>query len=162
MENHKEIRMNFSVRYSLIIILSCLLGISRAYCANRALPFFATTRLYASQVCTLPSSQSDSLEQGEPGSLSVKAPRVPTPDGSSDTVLNKPLPFDPVDSNSAQSAQGSVGTPQGSFTVSNSGSAVYDVNIDVPNGGSFTPRLSLSYNSQSVGYGIAGYGFNLK
>ena len=154
--------MSFSVRYSLIIILSCLLGTSSAYCANRALPSFAAARLYASQLCTLPSSQSDSLENGEPGSLSVKAPRVSTPDGSSDTVLNKPLPFDPVDSNSARSAQGSVGTPQGSFTVSNSGSAVYDVNIDVPNGGSFTPQLSLSYNSQSGGYGIAGYGFNLK
>lgn len=42
------------------------------------------------------------------------------------------------------------------------GLAVYDVNIDVLNGGSFTPQLSLSYNSQSGGYGIAGYGFNLK
>ena len=55
----------------------------------------------------------------------------------------------------------SVGTPEGVVSVDNSGAAVYSLKIEVPNGGSLTPQIGLSYNSQSSGYGIAGYGFNM-
>lgn len=54
-----------------------------------------------------------------------------------------------------------VGTPGTSFNVSDMGAAVYNIKIDVPEGGSITPRLSLTYNSQSSGYGLAGYGVNV-
>lgn len=30
-----------------------------------------------------------------------------------------------------------------------------------PDGGSLTPQIGMSYNSQSGGYGLAGYGFNI-
>ena len=54
-----------------------------------------------------------------------------------------------------------VGTPDGAFSLSPLGGAVYSVNIECPKGvNGMEPHLSLTYNSQS-GYGIAGYGFNL-
>ena len=57
--------------------------------------------------------------------------------------------------------ESSVGTPVGAVSVGNSGAAVYNLKIDVPDGGSLTPQIGLSYNSQSGGYGLAGYGFNI-
>ena len=54
-----------------------------------------------------------------------------------------------------------VGTPTCSFNVSNSGAAIYDIKIDVPDAGPLTPKISLTYNSQSAGYGLAGYGVNI-
>lgn len=54
-----------------------------------------------------------------------------------------------------------VGTPGTSFNVSDMGAAIYNIKIDVPEGGSITPRLSLTYNSQSSCYGLAGYGVNI-
>lgn len=63
-----------------------------------------------------------------------------------------------------QDAYGSgyaVGTPTGSFSVTNLGAATYQLQIEIPDGGSLNPQISLSYNSQLAGYGLAGYGFNL-
>jgi len=54
-----------------------------------------------------------------------------------------------------------VGSPKGSLSVNNSGAAVYSINISAPNGGSLTPSIGVSYNSQSGGYGLVGYGFNI-
>ncbi|MGP1469354.1 MAG: hypothetical protein ACTTJY_08435 [Hoylesella shahii] len=54
-----------------------------------------------------------------------------------------------------------VGTSSCSFNVSNSGTAIYDIKIDVPDAGPHTPQISLTYNSQSTGYGLAGYGVNI-
>jgi len=54
-----------------------------------------------------------------------------------------------------------VGTPTCSFNVSNSGAAIYDIKIDVPDAGPLTPQISLTYNSQFAGYGLAGYGVNI-
>lgn len=61
----------------------------------------------------------------------------------------------------ADMPESSVGTPVGAVSVGNSGAAVYNLKIDVPDGGSLTPQIGLSYNSQSGGYGLAGYGFNI-
>lgn len=55
----------------------------------------------------------------------------------------------------------SVGVTKGTLEVSNSGAAVYALKFNVPNGGSLTPQIGLSYNSQFGGYGLAGYGFTL-
>jgi putative integrin, alpha subunit len=54
-----------------------------------------------------------------------------------------------------------VGTPGTSFNVSDMGAAVYNIKIDVPDAGPLTPQISLTYNSQSTGYGLAGYGVNI-
>ncbi len=61
---------------------------------------------------------------------------------------------------SAQSTNHAVGTPKGTFCVSNTGAATYNVGIDVPDGGKLTPGISINYSSQS-GNGLAGYGFNI-
>ena len=61
----------------------------------------------------------------------------------------------------ADMPESSVGTPVGAVSVGNSGAAVYNLKIDVPDGGSLAPQIGLSYNSQSGGYGLAGYGFNI-
>lgn len=58
-------------------------------------------------------------------------------------------------------AADAVGKATSSLSVSNSGAAVYDIKIKSPDGGSFSPQISLSYNSQSAGYGLAGYGFTI-
>ena len=50
-----------------------------------------------------------------------------------------------------------VGTPSGTFDVNSSGAALYNINIDCPDGGPFMPQVGISYNSMS-GYGLAGYG----
>ena len=54
-----------------------------------------------------------------------------------------------------------VGSTKGALSVNNSGVAVYSINISAPNGGSLTPSIGVSYNSQSGGYGLVGYGFNI-
>lgn len=54
-----------------------------------------------------------------------------------------------------------VGTPSGSFTVSEGGAAIYSVAIDCPDGKGLTPQIGISYSSDNAGYGIAGYGFTI-
>ena len=54
-----------------------------------------------------------------------------------------------------------VGTPAGSFSVSESGAALYSVAIDCPDGKGLTPQIGISYSSGNAGYGLAGYGFTI-
>ena len=65
----------------------------------------------------------------------------------------------PIPSTSTSSTY-DVGTPKGALSVNNSGAAVYSIDISAPNGGSLTPSIGVSYNSQS-GNGLAGFGFNI-
>lgn len=59
------------------------------------------------------------------------------------------------------SAQGSVGTPKGAFSVSPSGAAIYSVSIDMPEpANGLKPDIAIAYNSQA-GNGIVGYGCNI-
>lgn len=55
----------------------------------------------------------------------------------------------------------SVGTIGGSLSVGSLGGAGYSLKIETPDGGSLTPQIGLAYDSQSGGYGLAGYGFNI-
>lgn len=66
------------------------------------------------------------------------------------------VPIPPVSTSSTYD----VGSPKGVFSVNNSGAAVYSIDISAPNGGSLTPSIGVSYNSQS-GNGLAGFGFNI-
>mgnify|MGYP003310106705 CR=1 FL=1 len=61
----------------------------------------------------------------------------------------------------AASADNSVGTPVAAVDVNRNGAATYNLSIEIPDGGGFHPQIGLAYNSQSAGYGNAGYGFNI-
>lgn len=61
----------------------------------------------------------------------------------------------------AASASISVGTPKAAADVNSNGAAVYNLSVEIPDGGGFHPQIGLAYNSQSDGYGNAGYGFNI-
>lgn len=71
------------------------------------------------------------------------------------TSTNEPVALLPKSSNNC-----AVKALGGSLSVNPLGAAVYQLGIEVPNGGSLTPQVALTYNSQS-GHGIAGYGFNI-
>ncbi len=58
-------------------------------------------------------------------------------------------------------AQPAVGSVKGALTVNDMGAAVYSMTFDAPNGGRMTPTVGLAYNSQSSGYGLAGYGIDV-
>ena len=59
-------------------------------------------------------------------------------------------------------ADTSVGTPAGSFSVSETGAAVYAMPFDIsPSGTGFDPKIGLTYNSQQTCYGNAGYGVSI-
>ena len=85
------------------------------------------------------------------------SPRIDEPE----TPMTPPGPNKPPTNPSSPNNRYSVGSPQDNFTVTNTGAAVYSIKIDIPNGGPFTPQISLSYNSQTAGYGLAGYGINI-
>ena len=70
-------------------------------------------------------------------------------------------PIIPVNPDEPLELSNPVGTPKGVLDVSNSGAAVYSMAFEVPNGGSLTPQIGIAYNSQSGGYGLVGYGFNI-
>lgn len=76
-----------------------------------------------------------------------------------DSLYPKPprdsIPFKPLD------RRGPVGTPSGIVSVSATGAATYNLDIQVPDGGGLTPHLSLTYDSQKGGYGLAGYGIGI-
>ena len=60
----------------------------------------------------------------------------------------------------SQVANTAVGTPNGTFEVSNMGAAQYHIQVEVPDGGPLMPDVSIDYNSQA-GDGLVGYGFNI-
>lgn len=91
-------------------------------------------------------------------------PLDPAPlDPNTPFVPKDSIPYEPVfpNPNTSSTNPYSVGTPEIASSVSNSGAAVYDLKIHVPDGGPLTPQIGLSYNSQFAGYGLAGYGCNI-
>ena len=62
---------------------------------------------------------------------------------------------------SAQNTGLTIGTPEGSFSVSPLGGAAYTIPIDMPAGiCDMTPQVSITYNSQN-GNGLCGWGCNI-
>lgn len=111
-------------------------------------------RLYPNPNKLEPAEPIDPVHPVDPG-----GPILPIDPG--DPVLpihpNKPvMPTPPTSTSSTYD----VGSPKGVLSVNNSGAAVYSINISAPNGGSLTPSIGVSYNSQS-GNGLAGFGFNI-
>lgn len=174
-------RTSFCIKSIIIIALLGAFGVTRASCivGSNSLAT-VVTRLFISQSDTLSTLQEDNLKRKELGLSSALAPSRPTPNLPIDLELVRPMdPERPIDPGALHPIEPTpiwpdepitdepvhrkeaVGTPSGNLTVSNMGAAVYNLKIDVPNGGSLTPQLSISYNSQTGGYGIAGYGFNL-
>lgn len=156
MENRKEIVMAFLVRCLFCLLLLGLPGGIQSAAA------------YGFRV-GLPAATCDSLSDD------MSACDAETNDTVYGYVLDPP-PIDPInpfdsiktDPSGPQvpkpfkpEADYSVGTPSGVLSVVSSGAAVYSMTFDVPNGGTLTPQVGLSYNSQSGGYGLAGYGFGI-
>lgn len=157
MENHKEMRA-YITRYILISLLS--LGLPT--CIQAAITHGSRTNQDTISDDSLYSSAP--VRSVEPaGAMSTPSP-IYAPHISGETIKPEPfVPIVPVPSDPPQvpNAGYSVGTPEGAVSVDNFGAAVYSLKIEVPNGGSLTPQIGLSYNSQSGGYGLAGYGFNM-
>ena len=174
-------RTSFCIKSIIIIALLGAFGVTRASCivGSNSLAT-VVTRLFISQSDTLSTLQEDNLKRKELGLSSALAHSRPTPNLPIDLELVRPMdperpidpgPLHPIEptpiwpdepiTDEPVHRKEAVGTPSGNLTVSNMGAAVYNLKIDVPNGGSLTPQLSISYNSQTGGYGIAGYGFNL-
>lgn len=87
-------------------------------------------------------------------------PISPIDPGNPILPLHPDVPVVPTPPTSTSSTY-DVGSPKGAFSVNTSGAAVYSINISAPNGGSLTPSIGVCYNSQSGGYGLVGYGFNI-
>ena len=99
----------------------------------------------------------DTLSPASPqiiGSIEPADPKLPA-DSLSPILPRDSLIFEPLGS------KGFVGTPAGAVSVSETGAANYTIDIEAPDGGALTPRLSLVYDSQQGDYGLAGYGFGL-
>lgn len=89
-----------------------------------------------------------------PGDIPVTPVTPSNPDDINDS-------YGPIIIPGTKNSKYDVGSHNGNLTVSNSGAAVYNYEIDTPDGGGLTPRIGLSYNSQTAGYGLAGYGFGI-
>lgn len=91
--------------------------------------------------------------------IDPKDPILPIEPGNPDLPICPGVPVVPTPPMSTSSTY-DVGSPKGTFSVNNSGAAIYSINISAPNGGSLIPSIGVSYNSQS-GNGLAGFGFNI-
>lgn len=157
MENHKEIMRAYITR-SLLLLLS--LGLTT--CIQAAV----THGFRTGQNTTIDGSLPESVPAGSTesvGTMSAPSPIYNHPYPGNPMKLDPIDPIVPVTPNLplTPNAGYSVGTSQGAVSVGNSGAAVYSLKIEAPNRGSLTPQIGLSYNSQSGGYGLAGYGFNV-
>ena len=91
--------------------------------------------------------------------IDPKDPILPIEPDKPDIPICPGIPVVPSPPMSTSSTY-DVGSPKGTFSVNNSGAAIYSINISAPNGGSLIPSIGVSYNSQS-GNGLAGFGFNI-
>lgn len=77
-------------------------------------------------------------------------------------TLSDPISYDitPKEFLSKSTYTASVGTPSVALDVNALGAAICSIGIDAPSRGCLSPKISLTYNSQSD-YGLAGYGFGI-
>ncbi len=158
MEDNKEMRI-----YNVLKIFFCVILLSMPYCASAyslGTALVGKSEFVENDMYMLNIPQQDSVVPPPPNRLGNN-PEEYEPDG----------PFFPVDPGKPVNPDSlgvgvidmgnSVGTPKGVLDVSSSGAAVYSMAFEVPNGGPLTPQVGIAYNSQSGGYGLVGYGFNI-
>lgn len=156
MENRKEMRWNL-LQTLLFSVVTGLASTISANASNDSIKAMATQKEISATADAFDKLYSNPDKPFEPvdsigPNLSIKPgdPFLPIhPDKSA-------VPIPPVSTSSTYD----VGSPKGVFSVNNSGAAVYSIDISAPNGGSLTPSIGVSYNSQS-GNGLAGFGFNI-
>ena len=156
MENRKEIVMAFLVRRLFCLLLLGLPGgiLQAAAYDSRASVSVASNNTLVNETYAYTTAANDTV------SGYVLDPPPIDPINPFDSIKTDPAepqvpqPFKPE-------TDCHVGTPDGVLSVASSGAAVYSMMFDVPNGGTLTPQVGLSYNSQSGGYGLAGYGFGI-
>lgn len=157
MENRKTIKKNL-FQALLFSVVTGLAGTISANASNASIKTIAKQKTITATANTFDKLYPNPDKPFEP--IGTIGPVRPIDSG--DPIL--PIhPDKPVVSNPPTSTSSTydVGSPKGSLSVNNSGAAVYSINISAPNGGSLTPSIGVSYNSQSGGYGLVGYGFNI-
>ena len=157
MENRKTIKKNL-FQALLFSVVTGLAGTISANASNASIKTIAKQK-----TITATANRFDKLYPNPDKPFEPIDPIGPVrPIDLGDPIL--PIHTDkPVVSNPPTSTSSTydVGSPKGSLSVNDSGAAVYSINISAPNGGSLTPSIGVSYNSQSGGYGLVGYGFNI-
>lgn len=171
MENHKEMKSkgNLRVYFSIILLgMTCIIH-ATGICRLNFNQGIVSDRIKVDYTAVIQTRnnippQDSVLKLG----LLPDNPQHPDPTNPMEPMdpfdpMNPLDPLNPDEPTTPESFNSnySVGNPTGDFTVSNSGAAIYNLKIEAPNGGPLTPQISLSYNSQSNGYGLAGYGFNI-
>ena len=145
MENHKEIMIVKAcvIRLLLILLSLCLPNVILATITYGHQDDFFT--ILDDSLSVIASDQETLSTESITGD-----PMKPLPDDSINPI-EPTTPEDPLMPNSGYS----VGTPVGNVSVSSSGAAFYSLNIEVPDGGSLTPHVGLSYLSAALN--AAGY-----
>ena len=147
MENSKEMRTDNHLKK---VVCAILLSMA---CSTSAFSTCTAAIAYSYPVGKNICQQDTIAPKNNAGSI-IDPPTKPV---DPDTIIGPITPDEPIN----PYIRCSVGTPNGVLDVSNSGAAVYNLIFEVPNGGSLTPQIGISYNSQSGGYGLAGFGFNI-
>ena len=147
MENSKTIKKNL-FQALLFSVVTGLAGTISANASNASIKTIAKQK-----TITVTANTFDKLYPNPDKPFEPIAPIGPVrPIDPGDPIL--PIhPDKPVVQNPPTSTSNTydVGSPKGSLSVNNSGAAVYSISISAPNGGSLTPSIGVSYNSQSGG-----------
>ena len=159
MESNKKI-----IKSHARLLLPCLLLFCIQICANTVAHGFHANN-GKNMVSSIPLSATFNREQfpdtaqdnGQEASVTIQPDKPIGPDDP----FKPEGPFVPTnptipDFQERNNLGYSVGNFKGTLSVSKLGAAVYNLDFEVPYGGSLTPKIGLSYNSHSSGYGIAG------
>lgn len=156
MENRKEMRWNF-LQTLLFSVVTGLASTISANASNDSIKAMATQKEISATADAFDKLYSNPDKPFEP--VDSIGPNHPIKSGDPFLPIHpdkSAVPNPPVSTSSTYD----VGSPKGVFSVNNSGAAVYSIDISAPNGGSLTPSIGVSYNSQS-GNGLVGFGFNI-
>ena len=165
MENRKTMKKNL-LRALLIYVITGFASTISANASNDSINTIAKPQILSAASNTSdklspnPDKPFDPVGQIVPiHPIDPGDPISPIDPGNPILPLHPDVPVVPTPPTSTSSTY-DVGSPKGAFSVNTSGAAVYTIDISAPNGGSLTPSIGVSYNSQS-GNGLAGFGFNI-
>ena len=170
MENHKEIMKAYIIRHLLFLLTLCLPTYIQAAVTHgfsNSQDTISNASLYRGEPVRSMSQVDTTSAQHliyEPSSAKIIDFDPVKPDPVKPVHPDPhPIEYEPIEPSDIPvlNAGYSVGSPEGSTSIGGSGAATYNLKFEIPNGGSLTPQIGLSYNSQYGGYGLAGYGFNI-